>query len=471
MRLRVRRDRLNASLVRRSGEQQTEKGAWVEMGTHHRKTAIGLASLLVTGAASAAWANTVSIEAEAARDPFRGGITSPMMIRDDSSASGGSFIEVAAGNNAQNSTPGTEGVAKLSFSVGNPGNYRVWARVKAATDGDDSFWVRMATWVEPTGDELQGHYTYGNWIKWNGIPTGGWRWVQVKAEGASAAAQFALSGDHQIQFGYREDGTKLDAIVVTDSTSFNPNATLTGPPALPVMQPVVSSRTALKVSWSAVPGATSYILERRNDGCCPYQPWQVIATGLTGHKYVDQLPIDTYRGYRVTAVAPTGRSQHDADPMAWDVSMGSGGTGNFYLRTQSHVLFLTPALLMTEFGSVMAPAGTESLNAPPAHGRARFDFEAAASAQVRVWANVEAPNKNQDSFWVRLDDGPWIKWNNLRTGCDDVHDSDNGDRGVVYNLTAGSHRFEFAHREGGAALTNIITMLEGVSPGGNPCSD
>jgi hypothetical protein len=442
------------------------------MGTHHRKTAIGLASLLVTGAASAAWGNTVAIEAEAARDPFRGGITSPMMIRDDSSASGGSFIEVAAGNNAQNTTPGSDGVAKLSFSVGNAGNYRVWARVKAPTNADDSFWVRMGTWVPAAEGEVDGHYAYGNWIKWNGMPLGsGWHWVQIKAEGASAAAQFALSGDHQLQIGYREDGTKLDAVVVTDASSYNPTAALTGPPALPVMQPVVSSRTALKISWSTVPGATSYTLERRNDGCCPYEPWAVIATGLTGHRYIDPLPADTYRAYRVTAVAPTGPSPHDPDPMAWDVSMGSGGTGNFYLRTQSHFLSVTPAMQMTMFGYVMAPAGTDSLSAPPARGRARFDFEAAAPAQVRVWANVLAPNPDQDSFWVRLDDGPWIKWNNLRTGCDDVHDSDNGDRGVAYNLTAGSHRFEFAHREGGAALTNIITMLEGVGPGGNACSD
>ena len=314
------------------------------MVKQRRKTATALVSLLITGAASTAWGNPVWIEAESARDPFRGGITSPMMIRDDSSASGGSFIEVAGGNNSQNATPGSEGVAKLSFSVGNAGNYRVWARVKAPNDAADSFWVRMGNWMPPAEGEYEGRFAYGNWIRWNEIPLGsGWHWVLIKAENASAPAQFALSGDHQIQIGYREDGTRLDAIVVTDDTSFNPNAALTGPPALPIIQPVVRSRTALKISWSAVPGATSYTLERRDDGCCPYQPWQVIATGITGHKYVDPLPVDTYRTYRVTAVAPTGTSVHDEGEFAWDVSMGGGSTGNFYVRTQSHFLFVTPA--------------------------------------------------------------------------------------------------------------------------------
>jgi hypothetical protein len=443
------------------------------MGTQSRKSVMAMVSLLITGAASAAWGNTVWIEAESARDPFRGGITSPMMIRDDSSASGGGFIEVAGGNNlTNNTTPGSEGVAKFNFSVGNAGTYKAWARVKAPTDSDDSFWVRMGTWMPAAEGEADGHFAYGNWIKWNGIPLGsGWHWVQIKAEGASAEPPFALSGDHQIQIGYREDGTKLDALVLTD-TGFDPTAAVTGRPALPIIQPVVSSRTALKVSWSTVPGATSYTLERRDDGCCPYLPWQVIATGLTGHKYVDAVPLNTFRTYRVTAVGPTGTSVHDPDPMGWDVSMDSGYTGNFYLRTQSHFLSVTPAMVTNEWGSVGAPAGMESLSAPPAHGRARFDFEVAASAKVRLWAITAAPNKDQDSFWVRLDDGPWIKWNNIANGgCDDVHDSDNGDRGVQYSLSAGSHRYEFAYREGGAALTNIVTMLEGVDAGGDVCSD
>jgi hypothetical protein len=59
------------------------------------------------------------------------------------------------------------------------------------------------------------------------------------------------------------------------------------------------------VSWSAVPGATSYTLER-SDGdctfdddlqCCIKTPLTVVATGLTGHTSV------TGGLYRVTAIA------------------------------------------------------------------------------------------------------------------------------------------------------------------------
>src|SRR4051794_3006340 len=93
--------------------------------------------------AAAARAETVHIEAESCRGPFRGGITSPLMIKDSSAASMGSYVEVVAGNNNPNNQPTDEGVARYNFTVKDSGSYRIWARVIAPSTKHDSFWMRM----------------------------------------------------------------------------------------------------------------------------------------------------------------------------------------------------------------------------------------------------------------------------------------------------------------------------------------
>jgi hypothetical protein len=58
---------------------------------------------------------------------------------------------------------------------------------------------------------------------------------------------------------------------------------------------------------------------------------------------------------------------------------------------------------------------------------------------------VFAPNKDQDSFWVRYDDGAWIKWNNLN-GCETFYDSGQSGEPIVRPVLArGSHRIEWAY--------------------------
>ncbi len=56
------------------------------------------------------------------------------------------------------------------------------------------------------------------------------------------------------------------------------------------------------------------------------------------------------------------------------------------------------------------------------------------------WARLLAPNSQDDSFWVRVDGGAWIKWNG-NSGSSDwawkkVHDSDNSEAQIVRNWQA-----------------------------------
>jgi hypothetical protein len=440
-----------------------------------RATVAGMASLLCLGASGAASANTVQFEAESIRDRQRGTITSPLLIKDDPAASGGSYIAVADGTNSGSFAPDSteEGVAKYTFSVADTGTYRVWARVSAATNADDSFWVRMGN--------------SGSWIRFNGWTLGtAYHWVLVANDPPAAPSTFALTGgaDNELQVAYREDGTRLDAFYVTNDTSFNPNAAIIGAPALPILQSSPSLEagaggTTTRISWSDVQGATSYRVEV-TDGqcnlnpmtqCCEDSPFQLLAT-TTGHKF-----IGAGGKLRVTAVGPTGSSVHPV-PTAdncfpEDPSVGFRQAGTFHWRTQVPfgISGVTSPMQFFTDGGVGAPAGNESLNTVPAHGRARMDFELGVPVVMRLWAEITAPNPDQDSFWVRFDDGAWIKWNNLGF-CSTLYNSDlSGSPIVRTNLGVGSHRLEFAWREGGARLADNIILLEDSPNQGEQCSD
>ncbi|MFO1039506.1 MAG: glycoside hydrolase family 88 protein [Geminicoccaceae bacterium] len=135
--------------------------------------------------------------------------TGPLRLGSDSKASGGKYVDVTPGNNSTETVP-TGGHAKWSFSVTAPGDYVVWGRVKAPTTADDSFWVRIDS---------------GDWVAWDGIvPGSSWHWDDVHA-GSSAAGtmRFSLApGSHTLELAYREDGTRIDRLLITNATAYVP---------------------------------------------------------------------------------------------------------------------------------------------------------------------------------------------------------------------------------------------------------
>jgi hypothetical protein len=439
-------------------------------------TAATVGSILAV--AGPARAETVHIEAESCRGPFRGGITSPLMIKDSSAASMGSYVEVVAGNNNQDNQPTDEGVARYNFTVFTSGTYRIWARVMAPTNKDDSFWVRMNNWVK--GPDFSQKLNRGKWFKWNDIPLGtAWHWVLVKADGAVNPSSFSLLHDdpnddanpnlgHQLEVAYREDGAKVDLFLITSDLAFNPNATPTGPPAAPQIE-TVGGRTRNYISWEAVPGATSYRVERQDTSGtltpeqAEFPPFIAIRSGVTTFSFTDTSPPPSAL-YRVFAIGAKGTSEPSL-PMGAQLN----NAGELQIRSNANVLSVS-APMFSRDGEVTSALGVDSLTKPPAHGRARFDFQIAQQVKLKVWVNVRKLTDKQDSFWVRMDDGPWVKWNGITTPCDDVHDSDKAGKTMVYDLAPGSHRYEFAPREGGSVLSNIVTFVDNMGTS-ELCSD
>jgi hypothetical protein len=432
------------------------------MRAHEIAGRIGLAIAAgVMLVATAAHADTLWIEAEDNDDQAptvaTRTITTPMRIIDRADASGGSSIEVENGLDSKTSVPAV-GRACYTFNIDTAGTYKVWGRVIARTVEDDSFWARMDN---------------GSWIKWNEIAPGdSWHWDFVHDDVAGTPITFSLTAaQHTFCVAYREDDTRLDVLVITSDSGFDPRNAITGAPATPEVVGIIGGGLAARVEWMTILGATSYIIERRTS-FDPEAPW-VLQASTTGHTFTQSGLTETESYcYRVSAVGANGTSLPTSN-----FPCRTAFSGQFAFTFGEDVSLTSPMQFMgTDFGlGFGVAAGNNSLNSPPSSGYARFDFKLAASGTFKAHAQVTAPNPDSDSFWVRVDGGTWIKWNNIVPGpsCNyaNVRNSDAGGASMNYTLGPGSHKIEFAYREEGAKISKIELNTSPETFDFGPCFD
>jgi hypothetical protein len=130
-----------------------------------------------------------------------GSIGTPMRIAADNDASGGDYIYVPNG-------AGSQGYAQYTFSVPESGSYVVWGRVLATNDNDDSFFVSIDGGTPSLWDTQRSNY---------------WLWDRVSMRGGADPVVYYLnSGEHTILIEQREDGTKLDKILITNNLNLIP---------------------------------------------------------------------------------------------------------------------------------------------------------------------------------------------------------------------------------------------------------
>ena len=101
---------------------------------------------------------------------------------------------------------------------------------------------------------------------------------------------------------------------------------------------------------------------------------------------------------------------------------------------------------------------------------ATYTFDVTQMGAYKIWARILTPNSLDDSFWVQVDNGAWIKWNGIpysnQWQWDDVHNADNGYQMVLFDLTEGMHTLRIAYREDGAQLDKILIATTNVIPSG-----
>lgn len=145
---------------------------------------------------------TFTFEAEA-----YAAINSPLQTAPDAAASGGQYVYAPNGAGNYYDTPPSKQVT-YTVNIAVAGEYIIWAKVNAANTADDSFWVQIDS---------------GFNVKWETASGNGWEWDRVFHRGGVDPYKFNLTaGAHTIKFKIREDGTKIDQIILTNNLDFTP---------------------------------------------------------------------------------------------------------------------------------------------------------------------------------------------------------------------------------------------------------
>jgi hypothetical protein len=150
---------------------------------------------------------TLYLEAES------GILSLPMAVTADAAASNGLYVE---------SQTNEQGFVSFPLGIPEDDDYVVWCRVLSANGGTDSFYVSTDNGPEDVYDTVR------TW-------TNAWQWTEVN--GRTGAEEdftnafrlnprlFSLNeGSHTFAFRGREQGTRLDALLLTNDRDFSPSA-------------------------------------------------------------------------------------------------------------------------------------------------------------------------------------------------------------------------------------------------------
>lgn len=151
----------------------------------------------------------------------------------DPTASKGAYVTIKSGLNSTGSAPRDIDSNKIviPFTVDSAGTYNFLARVIGATATDDSYWVKIDN---------------GAFVSANGLAGTDWQWGRLTIAALSA-------GQHTLTITYREDGAKLDKILITTSNRSiinpeSPGVNCGGPPVITPAQVLSVSETAANLS-------------------------------------------------------------------------------------------------------------------------------------------------------------------------------------------------------------------------------
>lgn len=116
------------------------------------------------------------------------------------------------------------------------------------------------------------------------------------------------------------------------------------------------------------------------------------------------------------------------------------------------------------------PSGS-SLNTPPGtDGQVSFNFEVDEKDQYRIWAKIQSLSTEDNSLWIKVDDAPFRKWDNLENDAFEwywksFHFSEGGeDRALSFFLSSGNHTLTIAYSTQDFKIDRLAVASEGKLP-------
>ncbi|WP_116107537.1 MopE-related protein [Lewinella sp. IMCC34191] len=394
-----------------------------------------------------AFESTFWLEAEC------GDVGSAWTVVYDAAAANGQYA-VVKGLNASAEAPADVSANRIRFRIPNAeaGDYDLFARVKAPSTGDDSYWVRV---------------NGGSWYKWNGdIKTKvGFAW------NAYTGPQVVLAeGANTVDFAYREDGTQLDKLYLSKS-GMAPSGT--GEAAsncgdAPTNQSPIAIASATPASGtSPLTVQLSSTGSYDPDGSIVSYVWTWDGGTATGPSPVE---VFTTGEYAVSLTVVDNEGGTATDIVNVSVSSPTTTTSTFWLEAECATVGSQWTILNDPNASGGQYAVVKQVNSssvPPADvaaNRIRFHLANAEAGAYNLFARVKAPSTGDDSFWVRVNDGSWYRWNgDIKTKAGFAW---NAYPGPVVSLVKGSNTIDFAYREDGTQLDKLYLSKSAVEPTG-----
>ena len=154
-------------------------------------------------------------------------------------------------------------------------------------------------------------------------------------------------------------------------------------------------------------------------------------------------------------------------------NVGSWTDSGHYLEAESGALtggFGVATDSGASDGQILVAPSVKSEDVP-GDARAVYSFTVRTPGAYKIWGRIRSPDAEHNRFWVRVDDGDWMKWR-ISVGdiwyWDAFHDDVDYGHARQYPLDMGQHVLTLANCADNVELDRLyITQVEGDVPPGN----
>ena len=120
---------------------------------------------------------------------------------------------------------------------------------------------------------------------------------------------------------------------------------------------------------------------------------------------------------------------------------------------------------------VQVEDGFKSSDEPPSSGTVTIEVTL-SGGEYTLWGRTLASDESSDSFWIQVDDGTIYNWNQITLSSywawSKVHDWNNDNEVINWDLEAGTHEIKIYYREPNTAIDALfISNTDGTPTSGN----
>ena len=384
-----------------------------------------------------------------------------------SSASGGSYL--APVEDSRSGAPQDIARNRVRFTIDQveAGSYNIFARLEGLGPFADSYYVRI---------------NGGGWYSWDtGLGSlNGFEWNLFRNK-----SQPLREGTNTIDFAFREAGTRLDKLhidkqnsVPTGSGESATNCSGVAPTPIPNRAPVARATTSVTSGTAPLRTVLDGTTSSDSDGRIVDYQWAWSGGGLNGSKSTVTFPTGNYRvtltvtddkGAKATdivnvvASAPLPPPTDPTDVEGFWLEAECAEVGSNWSIEEDNAASGSGYAVYTKGDATARPPGDVAAN------YVRFNETLAQGGNYWLFARIGSANQFDDSYWVRVNGGPWFEWS---SGLE--RDSDYRWNRYPENplpLVKGANTIDFAYRENGTRLDKLFLSLNDRLPSGTGNAD